>query len=273
VVAEASRLTAAPTLVALQPVAARSVRRQPDLVAWLCEALGTALMLFLGFCSVAVINATGSPLRPQLPSAGLRYALIGAGFGLAVAAIVVSPLGRRSGAHLNPAVTLAFWWRGRTRGLDAIGYVVAQCVGGTAAAAAFAAVWGPWSEQIRGGRTVPAAGVSHLEATGIEALLTFGLVIAILAILAAPRLARWVPTVIAAVITVLIWAGAGSTGASFNPARTLGPALVQGDFTAFWVYVVGPMLGSALAVVLFSAAEAWRPASLSWPRPGRTPWG
>lgn len=219
-------------------------------MAWGYEALGTGVMLFAGFSSVALVNAGSSPLRRQLPSASLRHAVIGVGFGLAIAAIVVSRPGRRSGAHLNPAVTLALWWRGSTNGRDALGYVLAQCVGATVGSAGFAAVWGSWSDQVYGARTAPASGIGNLEATGIELALTFALVLAILAILASPRMTRWVPAAIAAVVAVLIWAGAGSTGASFNPARTLGPALVHGDFTAFWVYVVGPLLGSALAVLL-----------------------
>ena len=244
------------TAIQSQPTAAPaapSALPHADLVAWGCEGVGTAVMLFLGFSAVSVINATASPLRGQLPSAGLRHLVVGAGFGLAVAAIVVSPLGRRSGAHLNPAVTLALWLRGVTPARDALGYVLAQCIGATAASAAFAFAWGSWSADVRGGRTAPAAGISTLEACCIEALLTFALVVVVLALAGSPQLARRAPLIIGAAITVLIWAGAASTGASFNPARSIGPAIVHGDFAALWVYVVGPMGGAALATVLFAA--------------------
>ncbi|BEP13437.1 MIP/aquaporin family protein [Acidothermaceae bacterium B102] len=249
---EAISLALGPAATATVHVQQLPAAQRLDPVAWTCEAVGTMTMLFLGFSSVALVNAHQSPLRHQLPSASLRYALIGAGFGLAVAAVVVSPLGRRSGAHLNTAVTLALWLRGETRGGDALGYVAAQCVGATVAAGAFAGAWGAWASDVHGGRTRPAHGVTPLAATGIELLLTFGLVLAILLIAGSPRMRQWAPVAIAVVVALLIWAGAATTGASFNPARTLGPAFVRGDFTAIWVYVVGPLAGSVLATTAYT---------------------
>ena len=138
------------------------------------------------------------------------------------------------------------------RGGDALGYVAAQCVGATVAAGAFAAVWGPWSSDVHGGRTRPAPGVTPLVAVGIELLLTFGLILAILLVAGSPRATRWAPLAIGLVVAFLIWAGAATTGASFNPARTIGPALVRGDFTSMWVYLVGPLAGSALATATYT---------------------
>ncbi len=81
---------------------------------WGCELVGTAFQLFLGFSVVAVMEAPGAPGRHLIGSGGARLALIGVAFGLLAAVVATSPLGRRSGAHLNPAVTLGFFARGHT---------------------------------------------------------------------------------------------------------------------------------------------------------------
>lgn len=215
-------------------------------VDWLCEFAGTAFQLFVGFCVVSLFESPRSPLAAALP-AGPRLVLIGIAFGLLAAAVALSPIGRRSGAHLNPAVTAGFFLRGHTPGRDVIGYAVAQIAGAVVAAAAFTAALPAWSASVSSARTAPRTGLAGWEAVGIEAGLTLGLLCTVFAMVSSARTARWTPAAVTGVLAGLIWAGAPWTGASMNPARTIGPDLVSGRWPSIWVYLVGPVLGACLA--------------------------
>lgn len=224
-------------------------------VDWLCEFAGTAFQLFVGFTVVAFFESPRSPLETALPGWS-RLVLIGTAFGMLAAAVALSPVGRRSGAHLNPAVTLGFLLRGHTPWRDAIGFMVGQTAGATLAAAAFVLSLGGWARDVHGARTQPFQGLPPGAVVGIEAGLTCGLLLTIFLMVSSPRTARWTPAVVTAVLAGLIWAGAPWTGASMNPARTFGPDLVTGVFPVFWAYVVGPALGAALAAGIFQLLTA-----------------
>lgn len=227
-------------------------------VEWLCEYAGTAFQLFLGFAAVALLEAPGSRLHGLVPSAAGRLLVIGAIFGLLAALVAVSPLGRRSGAHLNPAVTVGFWANGHTSRSDVAGYVLAQVLGALTAAAGFVAAWGTLARQVADARTAPQGGLSSWAAAGIEAALTFGLLTVVFTLVSSPRTARLTPVVVIGVLSGLIWAGAPRTGASMNPARTLGPDLVSATFPALWVYLVAPPIGALLAAGAFRAVTRER---------------
>lgn len=232
---------------------------------WCCEFIGTAFQLFVGFSIVAVMEVPGGPGASLIPSDGARLALIGVAFGVLAAIVALSPIGRRSGAHLNPAVTLGFYVRGHTHGHDLAGYSIAQVLGALVAGVGFAATWGSWARQVGSARTAPAVGINDWAAVGIEAAITFGLLVTILVMVSSSATARWTPAVVTGVLSGLIWAGAPRTGASMNPARTLGPDIATGNFTALWVYIVGPLAGAALAVgayTLFSGRRTTLTAKL-----------
>ena len=228
-------------------------------VDWACEFLGTAFQLFLGFSIVAVLESPESPVRAVLASPGLRLVVIGLAFGLLAAVVALSPVGRRSGAHLNPSVTLGFYLRKHTPALDAIGYIIAQVAGALVAGAAFVAAWGSWARSVNDARTQPATGLPGWGVVGIEAALTLGLLITVFFMVSSRRTARWTPAVVTGVLTGLIWAGAPHTGASMNPARTFGPDVVSGAFPVLWAYVIGPLAGALLAVLAFAAIGRTRP--------------
>jgi aquaporin Z len=216
-----------------------------------CEFLGTALHLFLGFGAVAVLESPQSTLTSALPG-WARLVLIGIAFGVLAAIVATSPIGRRSGAHLNPAVTLGFYLRGHTPARDLLGYVAAQVVGALVAAVGFVSAWQAWAPSIHGARTAPAAGLRVWGVIAIEAALTFGLLSVVFAMVSSARTARWTPTVVTGALAGLIWAGAAHTGASMNPARTLGPDIVTGTYPVLWAYFVGPLCGAALAAGAFT---------------------
>lgn len=218
---------------------------------WACELVGTGFQLFVGFGVVALLEAPRSPATAVLP-AWSRLVLIGAAFGILAAIVALSPVGRRSGAHLNPAVTLGFFLRKHTPLRDLVGYAVAQSAGAIAAGYAFGAVWRRWAAGVHGARTTPEPGLPAWEVVGIEAALTLGLLTVIFVMVSSSRTARWTPALVTGALAGLIWAGAPHTGASMNPARTLGPDLATGEFPVLWAYVAGPLAGATLAAGLFS---------------------
>jgi aquaporin Z len=226
------------------------------LAEWASELLGTFLLLFPGFCVVVVLNSPSSPLFGDVPGSGLRLVVIGLAFGLLVAAVALSPLGRRSGAHLNPAVTFGFWLRGHVHPHDLAGYTIAQLAGALAAAGLLRAALGDWATRIDDAATTPA--VSPSAAFAIELGLTLALLLAVFAFLSSHRTARWTPAMLVVLLPVLIRIGGPYTGASLNPARTLGPAAVSGDFGSIWVYLVGPPAGAFVAAAAFKLLEPWR---------------
>jgi aquaporin Z len=154
-------------------------------------------------------------------------------------------MGTISGAHLNPAVTLAFAVRGNFPWRRVPGYIVAEVVGAILASVFLQAAYGG----ILNGATEPGTGISDGTAVLTEGILTLGLVSVILGTAAGPRNVGFNGAIAvgAYIGLVSVW-GAPISGASMNPARSLGPMLVGGDLTHYWVYLVGPIVGALLAV-------------------------
>jgi aquaporin Z len=214
---------------------------------WMAELGGTGVLV-LGALSAAALNlAPGSPVAEAIPSASLRLLTTGLMVGAIVTGIAVSPLGKLSGAHINPAITAAFAVSGQMAAHDVIGYLVAQVTGALAGALAFRALWGSTAHSVGGGVTHPS--ISTPLALGLEAGMTALLVAVIFYFLSRERLARWTPMVICPVLALIIWKVAPYTGASLNPARSAGPAVIFGDLSDLWLYCVAPVAG-ALAVAM-----------------------
>jgi aquaporin Z len=216
---------------------------------YLAEAAGTALLLFFGLSVVIAFFAPGSALARLLPSAALRRALAGACFGTVGALITISPIGRISGAHINPAVSFAFWLEHRLAWRDAVGYVVAQ-MSGAALGAAGLLLWGAMGRSVQFAATTVGAGISVWSALAGEVLATAALVLAIFITAAHRRTRRFTPWTLPPLFAWLVWWEAPWSGASTNPARSFGPALLTADWSGFWIYLVGPLLGAGLAVAL-----------------------
>jgi aquaporin Z len=216
-------------------------------VEWGCELLGTALLLLGGLSAVVLDFGVGSSVALAVPSHSLRLLITGTLFASCGALVTISPLGRRSGAHLNPAVTLAFWSRGHLRAQDLFGYVASQAAGAVVGAFAVRALWGHRATSVNDGLTLPGRGLGPLGAAGLEAAMTMLFVLTIFAFVSSRRTVHWTPLAVAVVIALLVWQGAPYTGTSLNPARSLGPAVLSGRFTDYWVYVAGPLTGALVA--------------------------
>jgi aquaporin Z len=201
------------------------------------ETLGTFMLVMAG-AGGAVVNAVS---HGQIS----RTAAVAAP-GLTVMAIILF-MGGVSGAHLNPVVTVAFGLRRDFPWRRCFGYILAQLIGATLACLFLLGVFGNVGEL---GATLPGPGIADWQAMLIELALTAGLVSTILGTASSAQNVGTLSAV--AVGGYIVLAGLWSSpisGASMNPARSFGPDLVRGDFTSYWVYIVGPLAGALLAVL------------------------
>jgi MIP family channel proteins len=216
-----------------------------DTKATLAELIGTFTLVFIG----AGAGALADPGSAGLVSVALAH-------GLALLVIVYA-WGSISGAHVNPAVTLGVLVTGRISVPKAISYWVAQLAGGIVAAYLLQWFVGPGSSL---GSTIgsltpnvagAAEGANAAKVIVLEGLLTFFLVTAVFASGIHGRNGNVAGIAIGLVLTMDILAGGPLTGASMNPARTLGPAVATGSLDYVWMYFVGPLAGGALAALLY----------------------
>jgi aquaporin Z len=221
--------------------------RQAPYPQWLSELTGTALLVGVGVSMVILNFGAGSPMARWLPDPAARRALTGFLFGAVGALIVVSPVGKCSGAHINPVVTLAFWFHRRLCPRFAAGYIVAQLAGAVLGAWPLLA-WGPMGGSVQYGATVPGAGVGAEVALAGEAATTFTLVAGLFFFLSRRELRRFTPLLFPFLYAAMVLVEAPLSGTSTNPARSLGPAVVAGVWHGWWVYWVGPLLGTLLAL-------------------------
>ena len=211
------------------------------------EGLAAFALVFAG-CGAIVANAE---YRGSLGSVGV--ALV---FGLVIMAMVYAT-GHLSGAHINPAVTIAFTITRHFPPRDAVGYVVAQVAGATAGALLLAVLWEGTPGNL--GATVPSVGAG--VAFVYEIVLTAFLMFVIVAVATDTR-AVGAAAAIAIGGTVALDAlfGGPVTGASMNPARSFGPALAAWEWTDFWLYVAGPVAGAALGALAYQLVRQEAPA-------------
>ncbi len=201
---------------------------------YLAEAIGTFILVFLGSMSVLAAIATDSPIMVAVPL----------GFGLGLMAAIFA-VGHVSGGHFNPAVTLAMWLDKRTSSSDLIGYWIGQFVGGIIASAVVLAATDRDGVRVTVNVSPEGAGVGLL----MEFVLTLIFVLVILASTKkAPAMAG---LVIPFTLAVVHLAGIPFSGASVNPARSFGPALVGGTLNEVWIYLVAPLAGAAVAWVFW----------------------
>ena len=200
------------------------------------ELYGTFLLV--------LVAAGGGMIGQAFPNTISRTAAVVAP-GLMVMGIIMF-MGKVSGAHLNPAVSIAFSLRGDFHWRRVPGYVVVQLIGAMAAALFLHEVV---KVSAKYGSNYPASGYSSWQALLMEAVLTLGLLSVILGTASgAQNIGIFGAIGVGAYIALAGLWGSPISGASMNPARTFGPDLVGRDFTSYWVYVVGPLLGAVIAV-------------------------
>ncbi len=219
------------------------------------EALGTFCLVFAGTGAIVVNRVAGDPLG---------HGGVAAAFGLVVAAMIFA-VGHLSGAHLNPAVTLGFA-AGRHFPLREVGpYVAAQVAGAVAASLSLRGLFGA-----EGGLGVTSpAYVSDGAALVLEAGLTAVLMVVILAVATDTRAAGVLAAVaVGGVIALEALVFGPITGASMNPARSIGPALASGEAGDLWIYLTGPVAGALVGVAVYEALRGRASAQVADELPG-----
>ena len=200
------------------------------------ELFGTFLLV--------MVAAGGGMMGQAFPNTITRTAAVVAP-GLMVMGIIMF-MGTVSGAHLNPAVSIAFSLRGDFPWRRVPGYVTVQLIGATLASLV---LWGIVDVSAKYGGNYPAGGYSDWRALAMEALLTFGLVSVILGTASGAQNIGIIGAIgVGGYIALAGLWGSPISGASMNPARTFGPDLVSGTWTGYWLYIVGPIVGASVAV-------------------------
>jgi aquaporin Z len=216
---------------------------------YLSECIGTFLLVAVGLSIVIFNNGDGSPIRALIPDPGARRALTGFLFGCTGCGITLSPVGRISGAHINPIVSFAFRLRKRMSTGHFLGYVLAQLAGSVLGAIPLL-LWGRQGASVGYGNTVPLAGRIPAAFIG-ETITSFLLVAGIFFFSGHRNLRRFTPFLMPPLYCVMVFAEGPLSGTSTNPARSLGPALISGTWTAWWLYWLAPLAGATLAVWFF----------------------
>jgi aquaporin Z len=215
------------------------------------ELVGTGLLVLTGLSLVILMFGVGSPFERWIPNLALRRVVSGFVFGSFGALISVSPVGRISGAHINPAVTFGFLLMKKFHARVAIGYVAAQLAGATLGSLPLLA-WGAMGRSISFGATLPGAGYATSMVLLGEVLTTFGLIAGLCIFLGTRELRRYTPAMIPFLYAIMVPLEASISGTSTNPARTFGPAVVSGHWQGWWIYWVGPLLGTIAGLLVCS---------------------
>lgn len=220
------------------------------------EAAGTAILVAVGLSIVIFDFGHGSPVAAAIHSVAERRALTGFLFGATGMTVAVSPLGRLSGAHINPVVTLAFVGEGTLSVREAVAYIAAQTFGAVAGALPLL-LWGRMGSSVAYGATYPGSAGAAAAFLG-EVATTFVLIVALLNFVSRSQLRRFTPLIFPPMYAVMVWLEAGYSGTSTNPARSFGPDVVGLDFRSYWLYVAAPVVGTAVALAFRRFAPGLR---------------
>jgi glycerol uptake facilitator protein len=232
---------------------------------FVAEILGTFLLVFFGTGAVVVTLAlVNGTLTPNVFNTGITMAdwlAINAVFGIALA-IGIYAFGNISGGHFNPAVTIALWAVRKFPGKNVGPYIIAQLVGASIASFLLALCIGNVALHYSLGATVPFFGLSYISAIAIEAVGTFILMIAVMAVVTKKVEPAMAGLIIGLSITASLTLISNVTGGSINPARTFGPYLadtILGGANLWYyfpIYIIGPILGALIAAFVYNYVES-----------------
>lgn len=225
---------------------------------YIAEFIGTCVLVTLG-CGTAMLVGCSA-------SSGCGYILTALAFGLVIVGMAYC-IGNISGCHINPAVSLGVLISGGMSVKDFIGYIIAQCLGAFAGTGILAAIFGSGGVEDKTGGNFGANGLggvngSIISGLVVEIVLTFVFVLTILGVTSKKaNHGSFGGLVIGLTLTLVHILGIGLTGTSVNPARSIAPAVIaaingHGDpLASLWVFIVGPLVGAAIAAVVYKVLE------------------
>lgn len=227
------------------------MKRQSDRrIPWsplVAECIGTALLLLIGLSLVIVMFGTGSPMAVMIPNEGVRRLITGFLFGTTGATIALSAIGKESGAHINPVVTLGFCLMGKLDARIGLFYVLAQLIGAILGSFPLLA-WGAMGQSVAFGATLPGQGYANHTVLLGEVITTFALIAGLCVFLGFRKLRPFTPAMFPFLYAVMVYAEAPISGTSTNPARSFGPAVISGQWQGWWIYWLGPLIGTLIAL-------------------------
>jgi aquaporin Z len=236
---------------------ARLARHWPE---YASEATLLALFMLSASAFGVLLFHPESPVHAWLHSPLARRAWMGAAMGLTAVALVYSPLGKRSGAHMNPSVTLGFLALGRVRPGDAVAYVLAQFAGGLLGMQLAAALLARWIAHPEVSYVVTLPGARGVAVAFLaEAAISFVLFSVVLRVSGIPGLARWTGLCSGVLVMLYITFEAPLSGMSMNPARSFGSAFAARLWSAYWLYLTAPVLGMLAAAALYARTRTTAP--------------
>jgi glycerol uptake facilitator-like aquaporin len=220
------------------------------------ELILTSVLLF-GVVSIVRWVIGPSPISRTIPGIHAELWIVGAAVALLLVGLILSPLGRVSGGHTNPAISLAMWRFGVFPGAGVIPYAIAQLLGSVLGVIAACGVWGNVVAEspVVYAALQPGQGWSTWELFATEALGMAVIVFLVGVCLAVQRLAPFVPWIVGALVGIGIAVLGTATGGSLNPARQFGPAIVSEQAQFLWVYLAAPLVGAAFAAWLRSLLQ------------------
>lgn len=226
---------------------------------YLAEGAELALFMISACAFGVLLFHPASPVITLVQSELLRRLLMGLAMGSTAIAIIFSPLGQRSGAHFNPAVTLTYLRLAKVQRWDAIFYIVFQFSGGIAGIWLAAAVLSRWigHPAVNYVTTAPGPGGTPAAFIG-ELVISFLLMTVVLNVSNTKRLARWTGIFAGTLVATYIFFESPISGMSMNPARTLGSAFGARMWTSLWIYFTAPPLGMLLAAELYQRVKIGR---------------
>jgi MIP family channel proteins len=208
----------------------------------------TTVVLFLAVTIVRWLRDSGSAL--YIADLNVALAVIGVLSGTILTGLILSPVGRRSGGHMNPAVTVALWGMGAFPGRRVAPYVLAQLAGSAAGAGLARLTWGNAVSlrQVSVGAIRPAPSWQPGSVFVAETAAMAALMLVVGLLMTRPRL---VPYSIGLSVGLVIALLGPLSGGSINPARQLGPAVLSGQISDLWIYLIAPVLGALAAAGLY----------------------
>lgn len=210
------------------------------------EMIGTGLLLLVGLSLVIFMFGEGSPMNRIIPNVTVRRIITGFLFGSVGGLISLSAVGKESGAHLNPVVTLGFRFYGKVDNRTSLIYILAQLTGAVLFCLPLL-LWGELGRSISFGATVPGAGYKPEVVLLGEIITTFCLVFLLIMFLGFRSVRPYTPLLSPFLYAIMVPLEAAISGTSTNPARSLGPSVISGQWDGWWIYWIGPLIGGILA--------------------------